>query len=126
MAIFEKAKDLAEEIANSEEVTKVREAEIRMYQNPDAVAGLEKISKIQEELRDLQMFGKEITQEQMEEFYKLQEKVESIEDVQNYIQAQTKLNQLLQTVNLIIERAISDDNECSSNCSSGCSGGCCS
>jgi cell fate (sporulation/competence/biofilm development) regulator YlbF (YheA/YmcA/DUF963 family) len=125
MSILEKAKDLAEAIADSQEVSQVKEAEMKMYQNSEAVAILEEVAKKQEELRNLQMLGKEITQEQIEELYKLQEDAEAMEDVQNYVQAQNKLNQLMQTVNLIIEQAISGNDGCSGNCSSGCGGGCC-
>ncbi|HHV71776.1 MAG TPA: YlbF family regulator [Clostridia bacterium] len=126
MSILEKAMELAEDIANSPELAEVREAEIKMYQNPAAVEGLKKISEKQEELKDYQMLGKEIPKEQLEEFYKIQEEVQQIEEIQNYLQAQSRFNQLIQTINLIIERAVTGDRDggCSGNCSSGCSGCC--
>lgn len=126
--VLDKAKDLAEAIASSEEIETMRKHEITMGNDPEAIAIVQEFQTTQRALYEKQSNGTELTEEEKGQVKDIEAKMEANENIRNYLDAQLKFENLLQGVNFIISQAISGDQSqdggcnCGSDC--GSDGGC--
>ncbi|MDA8213010.1 MAG: YlbF family regulator [Clostridia bacterium] len=126
--VLNKAKELAEAITECPELLALRDAEIAMGKDPGAQEIIAEFQEKQREFQEAVAGGKELTTEQEAARDALEEKMENNEFIRGYFEAQQKLENLLQAVNMVVGRAISgeDVSECGPGCSScGSGSGCC-
>lgn len=124
--VLAKAKELAEAITECPEILELRDAEIAMGKDPGAQEIIAEFQEKQREFQETMARGEELTADQEAARDALEEKMENNEFIRRYFEAQQKLENLLQAVNMVVSRAISgeDVSECGPGCSS-CGTGCC-
>ncbi|GAW91498.1 YlbF family regulator [Calderihabitans maritimus] len=122
MSVMEKAHELAKALEESEELSRLRQAELQIAQDPVAKKILAEFYQTQRELMQAKSQGKDPAPEQLEKVKEIEEKMENNESLQNYAQAQKEVTQLLQSVNFIISKAITGE---APACGPGCDKGCC-
>lgn len=120
--IMEKANELAESIADSSELEIMRQAEIIMNNNPEAVKILEEFQSKQHEVYNIQMGGQGLSEQDKKEIEAIELRMSDNSYIKAYIEASEKFEQLLRGVNLIISRAISGNQGC--GCGSSCDPDC--
>lgn len=125
MSVLEKAKVLADAIAECEELKAVRDAEIAMSQDDEAQNIISDFQAKQQEFHQVMMAGEELTPEQEKQRDDIEARMQGNESIRNYLDAQQKFESLLKAVNFAITRGITgSEDDCSSGCSS-CGSGCC-
>lgn len=125
--VMEKAGQLAEAIVNSKELADMRAAEITMNNDPDAVAILEEFQEKQREIFEMQMSGRELSDDQKKDVEAMEAKMSGNKNIKSYMEASSRFEQLMQSVNMLITRALSGDDggcDCSSGCGCGSGSGC--
>jgi len=121
MDIYNKAKELAEAISQSQELKKMRDAEAAMMSDPQARKLVEDYQEVQMEAMKTGVQFDELPEEKQKKLEELDEKMSQNENIVAYMEAQEALEQILRSVNLIISSALNEnDGGCSSDCSTGC------
>lgn len=110
MSIMEKAKQLGEAIAESQENQNLKNAGMEMYQDNEAKTILDDFSALQKRIQMAQANGKPLTEKQQKEIQNIQVKMQGNESISNFMEAQQHFNQLLQTVNQTISSVIEPEN----------------
>ena len=125
--VLNKAKDLAEAIADCPEILALRDAEIAMGKDTEAQEIIAEFQAKQDEFQEAISNGQELTPDQEKARDVIEEKMENNAFIRDYFEAQQKLESLLHAVNMVVSRAISGDDvsECGPGCSSCGSSGCC-
>lgn len=130
MSIIERAKDLADEIANSPELRRVKEAELRLMLDIEARELIEEFQSIQMEAVNSGINYEDLPTDAKQKLEDLENKMNENEIIRNYMTLNQELNQILEAVNMMITNALSDnqgDGGCSSCSSGSCGdGSCCS
>lgn len=121
MDIFNKARELAQAISQSEELKKMKDSEAAMMCDPEARKLVEAYQEIQMEAMKNGLQFDQLSEEQQKKLEELDEKMSQNKHIAAYMEAQDSLEQILRSVNLIITSAL-NDNEGSSCPSSGCAG----
>lgn len=127
--VIEKANQLAEALAGSEELTDMRNAEMAMRNDSEAAAILEEFQKKQKEIFDMQRMGLELSELQKQSVTAMESKMTGNEKIKTFMEASHKFETMLQSVNMIISRALSGDDgcgcgsDCGTDCGDGCGGG---
>lgn len=121
MLVLDKAKELAEAIAASEELAAMREAEALIEQDQEALDIIQEFRRVQQDIFNKQQQGIELSDEDRQLVEEIEEKMSRNESIQRYIAAQERLERLLQSVNFIISQAFNPPADCES-CSPGCNG----
>lgn len=124
MPILEKARELAELISESPELSAVRAAEEEMANNDGAHALIEQFQKKQAELQQAYMNGQEMTEAQRQEMEALNKQLHDNPFIAKYFAAQDNFQQILNSVNFIITKAISGEEPDACGCGGGSSDGC--
>lgn len=124
MSILDKARDLAEAIAESEELAEVRKTEIAMGQDPAAQVIIAEFQEKQKEYYEIQMRGEELNDIQKQVIASIEQKMTANPHISAYISAQEKMEKMLRSVNFIITKAISGEGSCGPECGSDCGPGC--
>lgn len=121
MVIYEKARELAQAISQSEELAKMRDSEAAMMCDPEARKLVEEYQEIQmEAIKNGQQFG-DLSEEKQKKLEELDEKMSQNPQIVAYMEAQEKLEQILRSVNLIISGALNEgDGSCPSSGCAGC------
>ncbi|TEB15696.1 hypothetical protein Psfp_01927 [Pelotomaculum sp. FP] len=128
-AILNKARELGLELSNSKEFQNVREAEMRMMQNPEAQSILQEFYSLQHALQSMQAQGLPLSESQQIEFADCQKRMFNNPYINNFFQAQEKFETILDQVNKIISDFIGIGGGCGSedechpghDCGCGCS-----
>ncbi|MFW6265098.1 MAG: YlbF family regulator [Bacillota bacterium] len=102
MSIMEKAKSLGEAIVESSEFEELKTAETNMYEDEEAKALLDEFSAKQKRLQMAQSNGKPVTQDDQKDLQAMQVKMQANEKVKEFMEAQQKFNQVMETVNQTI------------------------
>ncbi|KJS80184.1 MAG: hypothetical protein JM58_19070 [Peptococcaceae bacterium BICA1-8] len=125
MDIYNKAKELAEAISQSQELKKMRDSEAAMMCDPQAQKLVEDYQEVQMEAMKAGLQFDELPEEKQKVLEELDEKMSQNEHIVAYMEAQEALEQILRSVNLIISSALNEsDSSCGSDCDSDCSSGC--
>lgn len=122
--VLEKAKDLADAITACPEINKLKDAEVVMGQDAAAQEIIAEFTKLQGEFQQTMDQGKELSADQEKARDALEAKMEGNSSIKSYFDAQQAFEGMLQTINMLIGRAISGDSECGSDCGSDCGPGC--
>lgn len=121
MDIYNKAKELATAIVQSEELKAMRENEKTMMDNPESQQLIEKYQKFQIETMQEGIELQDLSEDKQLEIEKLEKEMSENQYIVEYMEAQGQFEQILRSVNLIISSAL---NESDSTCSSGGCAGC--
>lgn len=123
--VIEKANELAEAIVNSSELKLMREAEMTMNNDDDAVNILDEFREQQQKVYQLQMTGQQLSDQDRLEVAAIEGKMGGNAKIKAYMEASEKFERMLQSVNQIITRALSGDEGCDCGCDGGsCGSGC--
>lgn len=122
--VLEKAGELADAITACPEINKLKAAEVVMGQDAAAQEIIAEFTKLQGEFQQTIEEGKELSADQEAARDALEVKMEANSSIKSYFDAQQAFEGLLQSVNMLIGRAISGDSECGSDCGSDCGPGC--
>ena len=130
MSIYDKAKALADEIAASDELRRVKETELKMLIDLPAREIVETYQQIQMDAINAGISYDELDDEKKAQLTDLENKMQENAVIVEYMNANQELNQMLESVNMIISSALNDNNGggCSSCSSAGKCGenDCCS
>lgn len=126
MSVIDKAKELGEELVNSNELREMRDAELIMMQNPEAQEIIKTFNEKREMFRVLEEKGQELTESQKSQADELESKMLDNPYIFNFFKAQQSFEKILEQINAIIGDAISGGSGCScdsDDCGScGCDG----
>lgn len=121
MDIYEKARELAQAISQSEELKKMRNSEAAMMCDPEARKLVEEYQKIQMEAMKNGLQFEDLPEEKQKKLEELDEKMSQNAQIAAYMEAQENLEQILRSVNLIISSALNEgEGSCSSSGCAGC------
>ncbi len=113
--VIRKASELAQAIAESEELANLRAAEAKLQMDPEAMRLLEEVQRLQ---HMAQMSGTPEAMQQLEEAFN---KFAENEVAKEYLEANQKFSQMIETVNSLLQEAIEGPKQHGHGCS-GCSG----
>lgn len=120
---FKIAEELGEAILASEEYKDFETSKAAMDNNDEAISLVESFQDQQQLLRDGQLTGKKITQEQIAELHAYQRKMMENKKISTYLEAKKKVDNLLAAVHQVVNQVTGLDSGHSHG--GGCSGGCC-
>ncbi|MCQ6265873.1 RicAFT regulatory complex protein RicA family protein [Fictibacillus sp. WQ 8-8] len=108
--ILDKAKELAEMIAQTEEVDFFKKAEQQINENGTVSFLIAQIKKLQKEAVNLQHYGKQEAHKEVEETIdNLMKEMDSIPVVLEFKQSQADVNDILQMVSHTISNTVTDE-----------------
>lgn len=113
MSVFDKARELGEEIASSKELREMREAEIMMMRDPEAQSIIKEFNEKQCAFREIQEQGRELTEGQKREAEELENRMLENPYIYNFFKAQQNFERILEQINTIISEAIGGGSSCS-------------
>ncbi|WP_416825768.1 RicAFT regulatory complex protein RicA family protein [Ectobacillus polymachus] len=107
--IIEQAKQLAQMIAETEEVDFFKRAEEKIHKNETIKSTIDKIKSLQKQAVSLQHYGKTQALKKVEdELDELQNQLHTLPIVQQFQSSQTYVNDLLQLVSNTISNTVTD------------------
>lgn len=121
MSIYDKAKTLADEIQNCDELRRVKESELKMLIDMEARQIVETYQQIQMDAINAGIAYDDLDDAKKAELTDLENKMQENAVIMEYMNANQELNQMLESVNMIIMSALNDNNGggCSSCSSAG-------
>ena len=133
MSIYDKAKALADEIAASDELRRVKETELKMLIDLTAREIVESYQQIQMEAINAGIPYDQLDEDKKAQLTELENQMQANEVIMEYMNANQELNQMLESVNMIISSALNlggsscgscgsagncGENDCCSSCGS--------
>ena len=121
MSIYDKAEALADEIQNCDELRRVKESELKMLIDMEARQIVETYQQIQMDAINAGIAYDDLDDAKKAELTELENKMQENAVIMEYMNANQELNQMLESVNMIIMSALNDNNGggCSSCSSAG-------
>lgn len=116
MSIYDKAKALADEIQASDELRRVKETELKMLIDLEAREIVESYQQIQMDAINAGISYDDLADDKKAQLAELEQKMQENAVIMEYMTANQELNQMLESVNMIISSAINGNN------GGGCSG----
>ena len=113
--VIKKASELAQAIASSEELANLRTAEAKLQMDSEAMELLQEVQRLQ---HMAQMSGTPEAMQQLEEAFS---KFAENEVAKEYLEANQRFSQMLETVNALLQEAIEGPKQHGHGCA-GCSG----
>ncbi|WP_035102284.1 RicAFT regulatory complex protein RicA family protein [Aneurinibacillus terranovensis] len=108
-SILDQARELADLISNSEEVSRFKQAEEKISGNEKVQTLIAALKKKQKELVSLEHFRKfDLIPQVEKEMEELQDELDAIPIVQEFQQTQQDLNELMQLVTSVIANTVSE------------------
>jgi cell fate (sporulation/competence/biofilm development) regulator YlbF (YheA/YmcA/DUF963 family) len=111
MSVIEKAKELGQELVESEEYKELKKKESALYDNEEATSLLEQYENINKQLQMARANGQEVNDEQQKKMQSLQMKMENNPAIKSYIESQKKFNEVMNSVNKIINGYITGQDQ---------------
>jgi len=111
MSVIEKAKELGQELVESEEYKELKRKEKALYDDEDATSLLEEYENINKQLQMARANGQEVNDQQQKKMQSLQMKMEQNPSIKSYIESQKKFNEVMNSVNKIINGYITDQKQ---------------
>lgn len=125
MSILEKAQDLATAIAESPELRHVKETEIRIMIDMEAREIIEAYQNLQMEAMNAGVMYEDLPEDKKQEIEALEKKMNDHPVINDYLSASQELNQILESVNMVIQGALTGESGSScSSCSTSDCGSC--
>ena len=113
MSVIDKAKELGEELVNSNELREMRDAELMMMQNPEAQEIIKAFNEKRDMFRVLEEKGQELNESQKLQAEELESKMLDNPYIFNFFKAQQSFEKILEQINAIIGDAIGGGSGCS-------------
>ncbi|MCR4442396.1 MAG: YlbF family regulator [Peptococcaceae bacterium] len=104
--IYDKAHELARAIKFSPEYRQFKEAKEKVSQNPENIKILQDFHMKQLEIQTMQVMGKEIPPEKMQEYEKMGELLSYHPSVREFLQAEFRLAQVMADIQKILAEAV--------------------
>ena len=111
MSVIEKAKELGQELIDSAEFEELKKKESALYDNEDATSLLEEYEQLNKQLQMARANGQEINESQQKKLQSLQMKMEQNPAIKSYIESQQKFNEVMNSVNKIINGYITGEDK---------------
>lgn len=128
MEIYTKAKELADAIASSPELTALKEAELKMMMDQTARSIVEEYQTMQMTAMNNGINFEDLSQAEKDRVEELERLMGENENITVFLAANQAFEQILRSINMIIGSAINGESSSCGSCSSpgGCStgGGC--
>ncbi len=125
ISVLEKAKELGDQLAVSEELNEMKTSQLAVMQNPEAKAIVDEFQEKQQEYFRIQQQGQELNDSQKNNIKELEQKMSDNPLIAEYINKQQKFEKLLEEINNIISQSISGEQQsCDDSCCSSCNSGC--
>lgn len=126
MSILDKAKELADAISESPELRRVKETELRIMINMDAREIVEEYQGIQTDAIGKGLNYEDLPEETKQRLQELEKQMNDNDIINEYLSANQELNQILESVNMVITNALNGNESDCSSCSSAsnCGGSC--
>ena len=105
---YDTANQLERELRQSEEFTAVKEAFEAVQQSEEAKALFEEFRDMNVKFQQKQMNGEELTEEDMDYANDLYQKASSNEAIQTLMQAEQRLNVVMQDINRILTTSLQE------------------
>ena|SRR6056297_1013239 len=102
MSVIEKAKELGQELIDSEEYKELKKKESALYDDEEATSLLEDYENINKQMQMKRANGQEVSEDQQKKMQSLQMKMEQNPSIKSYIESQKKFNEVMNSVNKII------------------------
>lgn len=115
--VLEKALELGKLIAESDKYKTMREKEAAMMSDVDAIMLIEKFQGLQQQHQMLRMQGKDLTEEQLNEVYAMEEQMMSNPLIREFAEIQENFQKFLGQVNERISEGIEGKPPESHSCS---------
>ena len=109
MSVIEKAKELGQELVDSEEYKELKRKESALYDDEEATSLLEEYENINKQLQMARANGQEVNDDQQKKMQSLQMKMENNPSIKSYIESQKKFNEVMNSVNKIINGYITGE-----------------
>ena len=123
-SIIEKAHDLGHALSESDEAVVMHAAEMNMEQDMDAQALIRDFQARQKTMQEAEQEKKEVSDEDWNEFTRIQEKMKENKALQAYFAAMQRFQQLIQDVNTEINKVLTGNDSCSPSECDSCSHDC--
>ncbi len=111
MSVIKKAKELGEELVNSQEYAELKRKESALYDDEKATSLLKEYENINKQVQMARNNGKEINEKHQKKLQSLQLKMEQNPSINTYIESQKKFNEVMNSINKIINGYISGQAE---------------
>ncbi len=108
MSIFEKARELGQEIKETQEFKEIQRTGQNIKDNPDAQQLIQDIQTIQQQLELAENAGVQPDQEHLEELDNIRLKMENNILIKDYMKAQEDYSRLMQEVNNTISEEVNN------------------
>ncbi|MGM0651803.1 MAG: YlbF family regulator [Bacillota bacterium] len=109
MSVMEKARDLGEEIRNTEQYQELERVSGNMQDDTEASQMIEQIQELQQQIQFAQQSGVQPSEDQIQQFNDLKGKMDSNLTIQAYARAQNDFSQFMQEVNSAISEGINPE-----------------
>jgi cell fate (sporulation/competence/biofilm development) regulator YlbF (YheA/YmcA/DUF963 family) len=118
-SIIEKAHDLGHALSESDEAVVLHAAEMNMEQDMEAQALIKDFQARQKNMQEAEREKKEVSDEEWNEFNRIQEKMKENKSIQAYFAVMQRFQKLLQDANTEINKVLTGGGSCSpSECDS--------
>ena len=107
MSVIAKAKELGKEIRKTEQYRELERVSKNMQEDAEANQMVKEIQDLQQQIQFAQQSGVQPSQEQIEEFNNLKNKMDTSLTIQAYAKAQNDFSEFMQDVNSAISEGIS-------------------
>src|SRR6056297_1991735 len=111
MSVIEKAKELGQELVEAEEYKELKKKESALYDDEEATSLLEEYENTNKQLQMARANGQEVSEKQQKELQSIQMKMEQNPAIKSYIESQKKFNEVMNSVNKIINGFITGQNQ---------------
>jgi cell fate (sporulation/competence/biofilm development) regulator YlbF (YheA/YmcA/DUF963 family) len=109
MSVIEKAKELGQELIEAEEYKELKKKESALYDDEEATSLLEEYENTNKQLQMARANGQEVSEKQQKELQSIQMKMEQNPTIKSYIESQKKFNEVMNSVNKIINGYITGE-----------------
>lgn len=121
MSLMTKARELGYALLETEEATILDAAEKNLKNNPESMRLFTEYQQRLTKILNSQEAGEEVSDEEIDEFNQLWEKVKADNNIQAYFSAKKKFDQLLQQVYSVVDQVFRGET-CSPDGCDGCTG----
>jgi len=108
MNVYDTANRLSQEIKNSEEYLKYKQAKANIESNPELKSKIEEFEKTRYEVQVLVMQGKDADEEKNKKLQEMYAILIQNKEIKDYFDLEVKFNVMIADVNKIIAEAIKD------------------
>ena len=109
MSVIEKAKELGQELVEAEEYKELKKKESALYDDEEATSLLEEYENTNKQLQMARANGQEVSEKQQKQLQSIQMKMEQNPAIKSYIESQKKFNEVMNSVNEIINGYITGE-----------------